>query len=321
MTTQQQPHYSHEFVTLSKAMRLVDDRVSRYARSDAPVLITGPTGVGKERVARAIHERSSRRGKPYEIIDCTTLPTELIESELFGHEKGAFTDARTSKRGILQEAHGGTVFLDEIGELPLLLQPKLLRFFQKRTFRPVGSCEIRCVDVRFVVATNKDLEQEVEAGRFRSDLFYRIGTLPLRLPGLDERKEEIPVLAQEFARKHGKSISSEVLQVLSRRSWPGNIRQLKHAIELAAVLSDSDSIDIGDVNTLSLSNESSGESSDVLEKDLFEKLASRMLTLEQVKDGYIRALFERTGFSQRRIADILDISLSTLIRRLRDPKK
>ena len=227
-------------------MRALLARIREIAPSLAPVVIEGETGTGKELVAEAIHETSSRAQRPYRIVDCASVSRDLIESELFGHVRGAFTGATTDREGAFEDAHTGTIFIDEIGELPLDLQPKLLRVLEKMELRRVGSQSIKKIDVRILAATNRNLEREVEEGRFRRDLFFRLGVVRLHLPPLRERPEDIVMLAQRFfdefsSRTQGPiPLSDDIQQRLLRHTWPGNVRELRNVIDRGAALSDDD---------------------------------------------------------------------------------
>jgi DNA-binding NtrC family response regulator len=225
----------------SRKMREVYEQLERAAGLEMTVLLSGETGTGKELAARAIHQRSARREKRFVAINCGALPAELMESELFGHARGAFTGAIGAKAGLFEEASGGTVFLDEIGELPLTVQVKLNRVLQEKELRRVGDNTARKLDVRVISATLRDLKAEVEAGRFRENLFYRIHVLPIRLPPLRERKEDIPLLAIHFLEKHARTYHRELigfgpdaLLALTAYAWPGNVRELENAVERAA---------------------------------------------------------------------------------------
>jgi len=220
------------------------EKIPLVARCDASVLISGETGTGKELFARAIHYLSPRAKSPFIAVNCGAIPTDLVENELFGHERSAYTGAATTQPGLIQEAQGGTLFLDEVDSLPLLAQVKLLRFLQDREYRPLGSPRALKADVRVVAAANGDLEGAVSQGRFRQDLYYRLNVVPLPLPPLRERREDIPQLARHFLAKYagemgrpGLSLSSHALQVLLDYDWPGNVRELEHVIERAVVLS------------------------------------------------------------------------------------
>jgi DNA-binding NtrC family response regulator len=225
----------------SAPMRKIFALLDRVAPTDATILILGETGTGKGAVARAIHERSDRQDKPFVTIDCGAISQNLIESELFGHAKGAFTGATDSKMGLFAEADGGTLFLDEIGELPLDLQPKLLRALETRTVRRLGESEPRPVDVRLVAATNRNLAQEVAARRFRQDLFFRLGVIRLRMPSLRERREEIPRLVSHFVTELGSDPHEalpdpSVISMLHEYHWPGNVRELRNVVERLVLL-------------------------------------------------------------------------------------
>ncbi|HVS26806.1 MAG TPA: sigma 54-interacting transcriptional regulator [Burkholderiales bacterium] len=232
-----------DILTRSPAMEDVLSQARLVAESDASVLIHGDSGTGKELLAQAIHRASARNGKPFVAINCGAIPENLLESELFGYSKGSFTGATQDRKGLFQAAHGGTLFLDEIGDMPLALQVKLLRVLQEKQLRPVGSTQSMPVDVRIISATHRKLEEEMAAGRFREDLFYRLNVVSLRIPALSSRREDIPLLAGQFlqnlAGKYSKKISSfapDALQLLVGASWPGNVRQLLNVVEQAVAL-------------------------------------------------------------------------------------
>ncbi len=238
----------------SAAMRAVADIVRRIANSRSTVLLTGESGTGKERVARAIHQCSDRDKKPFLVVNCGALPENLMESELFGHEKGAFTGAAGRHTGLFREADGGTLLLDEVGELPLPLQVKLLRALQERKVRPVGATAEITIDVRVIAATNRDVEKDVAEGRFRQDLYYRLNIIRLELPPLRQRTEDIPTLVeqflQRFAEDHGKSVralSPDAMRELLAYPFPGNVRELENAIERAVMLAAGPTIALGDL--------------------------------------------------------------------------
>lgn len=238
-----------ELIGASSGLRHVWDSLELVARTDSPVLIQGETGTGKELVAKAIHEESLRRRGPFVKVNCAAIPGGLLESELFGHERGAFTGALNQTSGRFQLAHGGTLFLDEIGDLPLEMQPKLLRVLQEHEFERLGSARTIRVDVRIVAATNQDLAQMVEERRFRTDLYYRLNVFPIDLPPLRERAEDIPLLAHYFVsqfafqmNKEVRHISGEVMETLQMHDWPGNIRELQNVIERAVIISSGTSL-------------------------------------------------------------------------------
>jgi formate hydrogenlyase transcriptional activator len=233
-----------ELIGSSPGLQQVRNAVQMVARTDSTVLIQGETGTGKELIARAVHEESLRRNNPYVKLNCAAMPAGLLESELFGHERGAFTGAWTQTTGRFQLANNGTLFLDEIGDLPLELQPKLLRVLQEQEFERLGSSRTIRVNVRIVAATNQDLRQMVQDRRFRADLYYRLNVFPIAIPPLRERKADIPLLAQHFVRKFARSMNKEinyipdtVMSVLQLQDWPGNIRELQNYLERAVVLS------------------------------------------------------------------------------------
>ena len=233
-----------EIVGKSDVLKYVLTRVEQVAKTDATVLLQGETGVGKELIARAIHEKSSRSNGPYVKVNCATLPEALVESELFGHEKGAFTGADRQRKGRFELADGGTILLDEVGELPLGTQAKLLRVLQEGEFERVGGSTTIKVNVRVIAATNRKLHDEVSAGRFRQDLFYRLNVYPITIPPLRQRREDIPLLVSHYARqigeRLGKSISevpAQVMREFTEYNWPGNIRELQNVIERAVIVS------------------------------------------------------------------------------------
>jgi transcriptional regulator with GAF, ATPase, and Fis domain len=229
----------------SSALEAVLEQVERVAPTDSTVIIQGETGTGKELIAHAIHNLSSRCGRPFVRLNCAAIPLDLLESELFGHEKGAFTGAIAQKIGRFELADKGTLFLDEIGDIPPALQPKLLRVLQEQEFERLGSTRTHQVDVRLVAATNRDLEEMVNHGQFRSDLYYRLNVFPIQLPPLRERREDIPALVSHFVERFGRrmgreidNIPTETMSALSSYQWPGNIRELQNLIERAVILSN-----------------------------------------------------------------------------------
>jgi two-component system, NtrC family, response regulator PilR len=241
-----------DLVGKGPAMQKVRDMVRRVAAAPTSVLLTGESGTGKEMVARALHHQSDRQDAPLVVVNCGALPENLMESELFGHERGAFTGANARKEGLVRAAEGGTLFLDEIGELPPALQVKLLRVLQDRKVRPVGGDKEIPVDVRVVAATNRDLEADVAAGRFRQDLFYRLNVIRIHLPPLRERPEDVPLLATHFLEKHcavqGKhlTLSNEALRWLLSQRYPGNVRELENLVERAVTLAQGDTVERAD---------------------------------------------------------------------------
>lgn len=247
----------HQIVGRSFAIRQVLERIERVAPTDARVLITGENGTGKELVARAIHRLSPRATAPFVEVNCAAIPTELIESELFGHMKGSFTGAHEDRAGKFEQAHGGTLFLDEVGDMSLTAQAKVLRALQEGVITRVGGAKAIRVDVRVLAATNKDLEAEIREGRFREDLYYRLNVIPLHVPPLRERREDIPMLVQHFAEQvtreaalRPKRFSPEAVEILQRMDWPGNVRELRNTVERLHILAPGDTITAADVELL-----------------------------------------------------------------------
>jgi two-component system, NtrC family, response regulator AtoC len=284
--------------------------VARVAALETTVLIQGETGTGKELVARAIHYASPRADRPFVAIDCAALPETLFESELFGHERGAFTGAVQSRRGLLETADGSTCFLDEISELPLGLQAKLLRVLQERVLRRVGGNEPIAVNLRLIAATNRDLRKRVAEGAFREDLYYRLNGVTITMPPLRDRGADIPLLAHDFMRRYaeaaGKTLEGfapETLTLLSTYRWPGNVRELEHAIERAVALARSAFILPED-----LPPEIRAETTRPPE------LPSRRMTLDEVKQWYVTTVLEETGGNKVRAAELLGIDRRTLYR-------
>ncbi|MDO6430231.1 sigma-54 dependent transcriptional regulator [Flavitalea sp. BT771] len=237
-----------KMIGISDSMRHVFDQVAEVAQADASVLILGETGTGKELIARALHENSPRKNKPMVKVNCAALPAEIIESELFGHEKGSFTGATDRRIGKFEQANNGTIFLDEIGELPLVLQTKLLRVLQEREIERIGGMDLIKVNVRIVAATNRDLLQEVHKGNFRSDLYFRLNVFPISIPPLRDRKEDIPFLAMHLLHKHTKGpkhppgFSSNAMKQLQAYGWPGNVRELENVMQRCALFPDNEII-------------------------------------------------------------------------------
>jgi len=238
----------------SAPMRDVLQQVQRVARTNSTVLITGESGTGKELIVRALHTHSPRADRPFVAVNCGALPETLLENELFGHAKGAYTGAADNKIGLLSVANGGTVFLDEVGEIPLTTQVKLLRVLQEREFTPLGATESLKVDIRIVSATNLDLKEEVKAGRFRSDLFYRLGVIPIHLPPLRDRREDIPPLVNHFVKTFNRmlgnnvtSVHADAMRALMRYNWPGNVRELENVVERAMVMAEGEVVQVQDM--------------------------------------------------------------------------
>jgi len=304
----------------STAMRELYALIERVALSSAPVLIRGESGSGKELVARALHDAGPRKERPFLAINCTALPESLLESELFGHTRGAFTGATSARAGLFVEASGGTLFLDEIGDMAPALQAKLLRVVQQGEVRPVGSDENRTVDVRLIAATHQDLEQRVAEGSFREDLFYRLDVVPVVVPALRERLEDVPLLVEHFlaaARTRNPHspvvrIAPETVTALSRYPWPGNVRELQNLIERVVVIGTSQEIRPAELSAIAPSIEGHPER--------FNLPRDRLATLREVEEEYIAWAIERCGGNKTRAAEVLGIDPSTLHRRTRSRK-
>ncbi|MFN3385195.1 MAG: sigma-54-dependent transcriptional regulator [Candidatus Thermochlorobacter sp.] len=304
----------HNIVGFSPLFREILATVEKIAPSRATVLLLGESGTGKEVIARAIHEMSGRRDKPFVKVNCGALPDSLLESELFGYEKGAFTNAIRQKKGRFELAHGGTIFLDEIADMPTPLQVKLLRILQDGEFERLGGEETLKVDVRVIAATNKDIDKEIEQGRFREDLYYRLNVIKLKLPPLRQRQDDIIPLAQHFLEKYallnGKSIKGilpEVARLLEGHQWRGNVRELENVIERAAVLCSGDMI-----QKEHLPDYITGQDS--------TKVVSFRIgtTLEEIEEVMIARTLEATGGSKEEAARLLGIGVATLYRKLKD---
>jgi DNA-binding NtrC family response regulator len=304
-----------DLIGRSPAMRDIYALVRKISASGSSVLITGESGTGKDVVARTIHFTGVRSAKPFVPINCTAMPEGLLESELFGHVKGAFTGAHANKRGLFEEADGGTLFLDEIGDMPLALQSKMLRVLQDREIRPVGGTRAVKVDVRIIAATNKDLHHEIEKGGFRKDLYYRLNVIPLRIPPLRDRPEDIPLLAEAFLRRHAPEralrISESAMDRLVRYRWEGNGRELENAIERALVLCSGAEIEAGD---FALETEVSPAAASFEENLLAEAFRKRM-TVRELTDLYIDRVLAECRGSKMEAARVLGLNRRTLYRR------
>jgi two-component system response regulator HydG len=302
----------------SACMRELRSLLEQLDGSSAPVLITGESGTGKELVSRALHDRSLRRDKPFVAVNCTTLPEALLESELFGHVRGAFSGATVSRRGLFVEADGGTLFLDEIGDMPPPLQAKMLRVIQDGELRPVGSDTVRRVDVRIIAATNQDLERRVAEGQFRRDLFFRLNVLAIRVPPLRERPEDLPALVEHFvARARARNPAARalrfgpaVLEALAQHGWPGNVRELENLVERLVLLSRGEEIGTEDLDRWAPFG--GGERSPL------EVAQERLVPLRELENAYISWVIARCGGSKTKAAEVLGIDVSTIYRRDRD---
>lgn len=299
----------------SPQMEKVFAIVRKVADTEAAVLITGESGTGKELVARSIHLNSSRRDAPFVAVNCAAIPRDLLESELFGHLKGAFTGAIRDKAGKFQLADGGTLFLDEVGELPVELQPKLLRALQEREVEPVGGTTVQKLDVRVVSATNLDIERAIEEGAFREDLYYRLSVIPIHLPPLRERRNDILLLIRYFCAKHcGDKVAfdKDALEALVRYAWPGNVRELENTVERLLIMRSNDTITLGELPDKILNNARGGQS---LGSAVF-RLPDEGYSLEQLEREVVVDALERNHWNQTAAARFLRIPRHTLIYRL-----
>jgi DNA-binding NtrC family response regulator len=300
-----------EIITDNIKMKEIMEIVGKIASTDIPIIITGESGTGKELVANAVHTNSNRSGKPYIKINCASIPETLLESELFGHEKGAFTDARENRKGKFEIAEGGTIFFDEIGEMSINTQAKLLRVIQEKEFERLGSNNIQKMNVRFVAATNKNLKKLVEEGKFREDLYYRLSVVHLEIPTLDERKEDILPLVDYFINdfniKYNKSIrtiSDETISIFLEHSWPGNIRELKNCVERSVIFCDESEISPKDL-PMQYKRVSDFAAGDI--KSVYDKVTREVI---------LNALNKAKG-SKTKAAEILNINRRTLYNKMK----
>jgi transcriptional regulator with PAS, ATPase and Fis domain len=305
----------------SDGMRKTRDVIARVAHTDATVLVTGESGTGKELVARALHADSGRRDGPFVAINCAAMPESLLESELFGHAKGAFTDARASREGLFVRATGGTLFLDEIGEMPAGMQAKLLRALQERSVRPVGGYGEQSFDTRIVAATNRDLDTEVEERRFREDLFYRIDVVRIHVPPLRERGDDVHLLARTFIERHRAAGHRTVAGMtpgasarLARYPWPGNVRELQNCIESAVTMAQLDCLDVHDLPEKIRDYQTAGPTPDSDDPNA-------LLPMEEVERRYILRVLDAAGGNKTLAAQILGFDRRTLYRKLERTKE
>jgi DNA-binding NtrC family response regulator len=285
---------------------------TRVAASDSFVLVQGASGTGKELIANLIHRRSPRSNRPFVAVNCAAFLDTLLESELFGHEKGAFTSAVSTKQGLVEVANGGTLFLDEIGDISLAIQPKLLRFLETGEFRRVGGTNVLSVDVRVVSATNKDLREEVAAGRFREDLLYRLNVITLQMPLLKDRKDDIPALSEFFLQRKGRIKSPKTLSVAAQAAlieydWPGNVRELEHVLEGALLLSSGETIEETDLSlTLHRPVKAAASAPQAVSG------STNPVSLEELEKIHIERMLIENGYNRTKTADLLGISIKTL---------
>ena len=311
-------------VGASPAMRHIYKLVLQVAKTKTNVLITGESGTGKELIAKAVHQESDRNDQPFVVINCGGIPETLMESELFGHKKGSFTGATSDKKGLFEEAHKGTIFLDEIGELSLPIQVKLLRAVQEKVFKAVGGNEDIAVDIRILSATNKNLEKEVIAGNFREDLFYRLNVIEIKVPPLRERKADLRPLAQYFLEKYSKEMGKEItkfssyaIDMLNKYDFPGNIRELENLLERSVALSTTNII-LPDSLALSIHKRRWIEGFSDRRFDLEEvsRGVSLDIILEEIESAYLKKALDCSNGNKNKAADLLDISFRSLRYRL-----
>ncbi len=305
-----------EMIGTSESMRKVFQLIRKFAPTDYPVLIIGETGTGKELTARAIHERSNRSSKPFVVVNCAAIPHDLLEAELFGYEKGAFTGADRRRIGKIEHANGGTLFLDEIGDMPYDLQSKILRFLQEFTFERIGSNETISADVRIIAATNVDLDEAVQNGTFRRDLYYRLSVLTIKLPPLRERGEDPVIMAKYFVERYSKELgknikglTSDAIEVIRDHPWPGNVRELINTIRKAVVLTDKEYIDVEDLD-IKIKNSSNGNENgyDVLNlKKNIEDLEKRLLKEAFIiAKGNVSKIAKLLGISRPKVYKLME---------------
>ncbi|MDL1873439.1 sigma-54-dependent Fis family transcriptional regulator, partial [Deltaproteobacteria bacterium PRO3] len=332
-----------KIVGQSRAVREVYKTIGKVAANDVSILITGESGTGKELIAKAIHQNSPRAKGPFVAVNCAAIPRDLLESELFGYRKGAFTGAEENRPGHFEIANNGTLFLDEVGDLPLPLQAKLLRVLQEKEVQRLGSSEAKSVDVRILAATNQNLEKMVKEKKFREDLFFRLNVIPIHLPPLRERKEDIPLLCEYFLAKLSqetgvprKTLSPEAMQMLEGYRWPGNIRELENVIKRAAILSANETLHVQDF-AFFLGKGAEDTQREIEEMGLEELIASRLQSflaklgdlettnlyetiMEMAERPLIRLILKQTGQNQIRAAKILGINRNTLRKKIRTLK-
>jgi len=297
----------------SQAIRALLDVLLLAAPTEATVLIEGETGTGKELVARAVHKLSRRARAPFVAVNCAALPESLVESELFGHTKGAFTGADRPREGRFQKAHGGTLFLDEIGEMPLSLQPKLLRAIQEGEVQPLGTDQPQKVDVRLIAATNRKLSEQVSAATFRADLYYRLNVVPLHLPPLRERREDVAPLVTHFLRGANRRFTPEALAALERYSWPGNVREMENLIQRLLVLKPAGDLDVGDLPEPIRGAGPVPAAAPSLPPEGIDLYA----VLRELEDRLITEALDRSGGNKNKAAQSLGLNRTTLVEKLR----
>jgi DNA-binding NtrC family response regulator len=306
----------HHLIGKSPSMQKIYDLIERISDTSSNVLITGESGTGKELVAKAIHYNGVRKEGRFIALNCAAIPETLLESELFGYKKGAFTDAKSDKKGLIFEANEGTLFLDEITEMPLTLQAKLLRVIEEREVRPLGETNSYPFDVRIISTSNRDIGSSIQQGRFREDLYYRLKVIDIEMPPLRERREDIPILVQHFIHKFSKElkkgvsgVSEEALKILLNYSWPGNVRELENIIQRAITLSQHEVILPEDLPPSMLQE---------TDKNVLEKAVQEKYTIDQLEKEYIRRILVEVGGNKSKAAEILGLDRKTLYRKLQD---
>jgi two-component system nitrogen regulation response regulator NtrX len=310
----------YELIGSSEKMEQLKEQIKIAGPSSSRVLISGENGTGKELVARSIHNESPRRGKPFVEVNCAAIPDTLIESELFGHEKGAFTGATAMKRGKFEQADGGTILLDEIGDMSLATQAKVLRVLQEQEFQRVGGAKTIRVDVRVIAASNKNLKEEIKRGGFREDLFYRLNVIPLHVPPMRERKEDMPLLVEhflmEFSREYGikpKKIAEDVIKVFQEYNWPGNVRELKNIVERLMIMTKSPVVAISDIPK-SLKGDISLQDAAAHEVKRYDSFKDAVNDFEK---EYITTILKENDWNISKTADVLQLDRSHLHRKIK----
>lgn len=309
-------YHFHFLIGKSPSMRKIYDLIERISDTSSNVLITGESGTGKELVAKAIHYNGTRKEGPFVAVNCAAIPETLLESELFGYKKGAFTDAKSDKKGLIFEASGGTLFLDEITEMPLTLQAKLLRVIEEREVRPLGDTNTYRIDVRCVTASNRDIESLIQQGEFREDLFYRLKVIDIELPPLRDRREDIPLLTQHFIKKFShelkknvSGVSEDAFKYLLNHSWPGNVRELENVIQRAITLTQHQTILPEDLPNAVMQEK---------EERPIEKALRETYTVDQLEKEYIKRVLLEVGGNKSKAAEILGLDRKTLYRKLKE---
>jgi DNA-binding NtrC family response regulator len=309
-------YHFHQLIGKSASMQKIYDLIERIRDSSINVFITGESGTGKELAAKAIHYSGVRKGGPFIAVNCAAIPETLLESELFGYKKGAFTDAKSDKKGLIFEANEGTLFLDEITEMPPTLQAKLLRVLEEREVRPLGDTTSYPIDLRIISTSNCDITSSIQQGRFREDLYYRLKVIDIEMPALRERREDIPILVQHFIQKFSKelkkavsTVSGDALKILLNYPWPGNVRELENILQRAITLSRHEVISPEDLPPSIIQK---------ADEKLFEKAMGEKFTLDQLEKEYIRRVLIETGGNKSKAAERLGLDRKTLYRKLQE---